>query len=133
MYLKKELAMFFIVGVTAALVHLLIVWLLVNMESLPPLQANVIGFLGAVNVSYFGHSQFTFRQTEKFTIRTFAQFITIAATSFLVNQVAYFYGLKWFGDTFYLPILTVILVLVAVFTFVLSKFWVFATRESAHK
>lgn len=133
MHLKKELVIFLIVGIAAAFVHLLIVWLLVNLESLLPLQANIIGFLGAVNVSYFGHSRFTFRQAKRFTFKSFAQFMTIAATSFLVNQVAYFYGLKWFGQTFYLPILAIVLVLVAFLTFIVSKFWVFAKHEQANK
>ncbi|GEM_PF-478737 len=130
---KKELVIFLMVGISAALVHLLIVWLLVNADALPPLQANIAGFLGAINVSYFGHSRFTFNDVKKPSIGTFAKFISIAFTSFLINQIAYYYGLKWFGPTFYLPILAVVLVAVALFTFIFSKFWVFATHESAHK
>lgn len=121
------------VGISAALVHMLIVWLLVAAGVFLPLQANIAGFLGAVNVSYFGHSRFTFNDAKKPSIRTFAKFISIALTSFLINQIAYFYGLKWFGPAFYLPILAVVLVAVALFTFLFSKFWVFATHESANQ
>lgn len=133
MPLKKELVIFAAVGVSALLVHLFIVWLLVNTASLSPLQANIIGFLGAVNVSYFGHSIFTFKRHKRLSVRTFAKFFSIAASSFLINQTAYFYGLKWLGNTLYLPILTVILLLVALFTFIFSKFWVFASHEFTDK
>jgi len=131
MHLKKELLMFLIVGTLAALAHLSIVWLLVGTAGLAPLQANIIGFLGALNISYLGHSRFTFSQVKKLSIKTFAQFATIASTGFAVNQIAYYYGLQWFGQSFYLPVLMVILVLVAAFTFIFSKLWVFAITEHA--
>lgn len=133
MWLKKEFVVFILVGISAAIVHLLIVWLLVKTLALAPLQANIMGFLVAVNVSYYGHCQFTFKQTEQFSVKKFTKFFSIAFLSFLVNQIAYFYGLQWFGSTFYLPILAIVLLLVAVFTFIFSKFWVFATHAPNSK
>jgi putative flippase GtrA len=133
MALKKQLLAFIIIGVLAAFLHLLIVWLLVSAGLLRPLQANIIGFLGAVNVSYFGHSHFTFAQNTKLSMQAFLKFFSVALASFLINQLAYYYGLTWFGQAFYLPILVVVLVLVAVFTFICSKFWVFTNRESSPK
>lgn len=133
MLLRKELLIFILVGISAAFVHLLIVWLLVSASLLLPLQANIVGFLGAVNVSYIGHSRFTFRQTKRLSIRMYIKFFSIATISFLINQIAYFYGLKWFGHTLYIPILAIILVLVAVLTFIFSKLWVFATHAPANK
>ena len=133
MWFKKEFLIFILVGISAAFVHLFIVWLLVKTNALTPLQANVLGFLGAFNISYFGHSQFTFNQTKRFSIQKFIQFFGVASFGFLINQMAYFYGLKWFGFTFYLPILALVLVLVAIFTFIFSKFWVFATHGSNSK
>ena len=129
--IKKEPVIFILVGIFAAIVHLLIVWLLVKASSLAPLQANIAGFLGAVNISYFGHSQFTFKQSNSISVKSFIQFFGIACIGFLINQIAYFYGLKWFGSRFYLPILALVLVLVAMFTFVFSKFWVFARHGSS--
>ena len=128
--LNKEPLIFILVGISAAVIHLFIVWLLVKASSLTPLQANIAGFLGAVNISYFGHSQFTFKPSKSISVTNFMQFFAIACIGFLINQVAYFYALKWFGEKFYLPILAVVLVLVAVFTFVFSKFWVFAKHGS---
>ena len=125
--------MFLVVGTAAALAHLSIVWLTVSAAGLGPLQANIIGFLGALNISYLGHSRFTFSKIKKVSIKTFAQFAIIASTGFLVNQITYYYGLKWFGVAFYMPILMVVLVMVAVFTFFCSKLWVFAISEHAKK
>lgn len=126
MAVKKELFFFALVGISAMLLHLLLVWLLVSSLQWQPLQANVVGFLGAVNVSYFGHSQLTFNRNIPLSFRSFVRFLCIACLSFIINQVAYSYGLGWFGTAFYLPILAAVLILVAVLTFIFSKFWVFA-------
>jgi putative flippase GtrA len=130
MSLKKELGFFLAVGIAAALVHLLSVWLLVHLDLLRPLQANIIGFLIAVNVSYIGHSRFTFNYKKKLSVYHWTKFFSIAVVSFLINQTAYFYALNWFGLNFYLPILMVILIAVAAFTFLFSKFWVFLKHDS---
>lgn len=126
MVFKKELFFFALVGISAMLLHLLLVWLLVSIMHWQPLQANVVGFLGAVNISYFGHSLLTFNRNIPLSFLAFIRFFSIACLSFIINQVAYSYGLSWFGNAFYLPVLGVVLVLVAVFTFIFSKFWVFA-------
>lgn len=133
MTLKKELSIFFIVGIAALLAHLLIVWLLVQLGHLHPLEANILGFLGAVNISYFGHSLFTFKRRSTLSLRAFAKFFSIASATFMTNQVVYYFGLKWFGDVLYLPILAVVLILVGAITYLLSKFWVFAAHEHAAK
>lgn len=130
MSLRKELVIFLAVGAVAALVHLLSVWLLVYFDLLRPLQANIMGFLIAFNVSYIGHCRFTFNYKKKLSVYHWTKFFSIAIASFLINQTAYFYALKWFGLHFYLPILMVILIAVAVFTFLFSKFWVFLKHES---
>ncbi|MBA3696210.1 MAG: GtrA family protein [Methylotenera sp.] len=131
MPLKKELIIFFLVGLAALLVHLIVVWLLVQLGHLHPLEANIIGFLVAVNVSYFGHSIFTFKQRRTLSIRAFLKFFSIASVTFITNQIVYYFGLKWFGVTLYLPILTVVLVSVGALTYLLSKLWVFAAHEHA--
>ncbi len=133
MSLKKELAIFFIVGMAALLVHLFVVWLLVQLGHWHPLEANILGFLVAVNVSYFGHSLFTFKRHSTLSLRSFIKFFSIASVTFLTNQIVYYYGLKWFGDALYLPILTVVLILVGALTYLLSKLWVFATHEHVDK
>ncbi len=58
--MKRELIWFGIVGVTAMLVHLGSVSLLLVPMGLPPLIANVLGFLLAFQVSHAGHHKLTF-------------------------------------------------------------------------
>lgn len=124
MLLRKELFFFALVGISAMLLHLVLVWLLVSITHWQPLQANVIGFLGAVNISYLGHSLLTFDRVP-LSLGSFIKFFSVACLSFIINQVAYSYGLSWFGNAFYLPVLAAVLILVAVLTFLFSKFWVF--------
>lgn len=62
--LSHRLIYFTGVGVCAAIVHLLIVFNLVNFLNLQPLLTNVIAFLIAFNVSYLGHKYFTFNQLQ---------------------------------------------------------------------
>lgn len=124
MLLRKELFFFALVGISAMLLHLVLVWLLVSITYWQPLQANVIGFLGAVNISYLGHSLLTFDRVP-LSLGSFIKFFSVACLSFIINQVAYSYGLSWFGNAFYLPVLAAVLILVAALTFIFSKFWVF--------
>jgi putative flippase GtrA len=130
MALKKELGFFLAVGISAALLHLLTVWSLVRLDLFPALQANIIGFLVAVNVSYIGHSRFTFNYDKELSVVHWVKFFSVAFASFLINQTAYFYALNWFGLRFYLPILCAILIAAATFTFFCSKFWVFLKHDS---
>ena len=133
MSLKKELLIFFAVGIAALLVHLFVVWLVVQLGHLHPLDANILGFLVAVNVSYFGHSLLSFNRRNTLSWRAFLKFFSIASATFVANQIIYYFGLKWFGDALYLPMLAVVLILVGAITYLLSKFWVFAAHEHASK
>lgn len=126
--LNPEILKFFMVGLSALSVHLMIVWLLVNYGNWQPLPSNIFGFLGAVNISYFGHLHLTFNQSHQLSLTSYVKFFVIASAGFLINQSLYFYALNWFGNHFYLPILTIILLAVAVITYVLSKFWAFKPK-----
>ncbi|NQY96288.1 MAG: GtrA family protein [Henriciella sp.] len=55
---------FGVIGVLATIVHAAILWILVETAGLRPSIATIFAFLGALNVSYFGHYYFTFRSTE---------------------------------------------------------------------
>src|SRR5690554_3275088 len=56
-----QVAWFVIVGCSAAATHWLVVVAAVSMAHLPPLQANVLGWLVAFGVSFAGHYTLTFR------------------------------------------------------------------------
>lgn len=115
---------FGLVGGAAAATHLLAVGALVHFAAMQPLVANVLGFLVAFVVSYNGHALFTFSQARAKGWAVAARFFLVACLSFVVNELLYAAALRWLGWN-YLVSLFLVLLLVAVGTFVLSKFWAF--------
>lgn len=117
-----QLARFGVVGVSAMAVHWLVVRLLVP-AGLAPLLANVLGFAISFNVSYFGHRSWTF-DTDADHRSTFWRFLSVALTSFALNESMYFLLLR-FTALNYQVALGIVLLAVAALTFVLSKTWAF--------
>ena len=117
-----QLVRFGVVGVSAMAVHWLVVRLLVP-AGLAPLIANVLGFAISFNVSYFGHRSWTFA-TEAGHGSTFWRFLSVALTSFALNEAMYFLLLRFTGLNYQVA-LGIVLVAVAALTFVLSKTWAF--------
>ena len=82
-------------------------------------------------VSFNGHSRFTWPQPAEQRAEACRRFIMLAMTSFSLNQLIYSYALVLFGPALYLPILAVVVLCVAVFTFTMSRYWAFALRNRA--
>lgn len=120
---------FVLVGGSAAATHLAVVGLLVALWGLAPLGANVLGFLVAFIVSYNGHAWLTFAAAQARGWGTVARFFAVACLSFVVNELLYAAALHWL-DWHYFWSLAAVLVLVAIGTFVLSKFWAFKARAA---
>ena len=120
---------FVLVGGSAAATHLAVVGLLVAVWGLAPLGANVLGFLVAFIVSYNGHAWLTFAAAQARGWGTVARFFAVACLSFVVNELLYAAALHWL-DWHYFWSLAAVLVLVAIGTFVLSKFWAFKARAA---
>lgn len=112
------------VGGAAAATHLAVVFLLVQGLAMAPLAANVLAFLVAFVVSYNGHALFTFASGAARGWSVVAKYFAVACLSFGVNEVLYWIALHWLHWHYFWSLLGV-LVLVAVGTFVLSKFWAF--------
>lgn len=121
---------FALVGGTAAATHLLAVGLLVYLAEMHPLVANVLAFLVAFVVSYNGHALLTFAQTGARDRAVVVRYFVVASLSFWVNELLYAAALRWL-DWNYLVSLVLVLLLVAVGTFVLSKFWAFKAPGKA--
>lgn len=118
---------FVLVGGSAAATHLTVVGALVALTGMPPLWANVLGFLVAFVVSYHGHAWLTFAAAQARGWATALRFFAVACLSFGVNELLYAAALHWL-QWHYFWSLAAVLVLVAVGTFVLSKFWAFKAR-----
>ena len=115
---------FALVGAAAAASHLAAVALLVPAFDLAPLLANVLAFLLAFVVSYNGHRLLTFASSGARGWAVLARFFAVACLSFVGNELLYAAALHWL-PWHYLVSLAAVLLLVALLTFVLSKFWAF--------
>ena len=124
-----QLVQFALVGGAAAATHLAVVALLVQAGALPPLAANVLAFLLAFVVSYNGHALLTFSDTKARGWAVLGKYFAVACLSFVVNELLYWWllnSLHWN----YLISLFLVLAVVAVATFVLSKFWAFSNKSA---
>jgi putative flippase GtrA len=121
--LVKQVARFGVVGLTAALVHYLVVLALVQAELFIPLTANVLGFLCGFQVSYWGHRQWTFQAAEVDHKAAISKMLIVQGGNFLGNEALFYYLLKL--NLPYTVALLIVLAVLPCFTFIASKFWVF--------
>ena len=125
-----QLLQFVLVGGSAAATHLAVVGLLVSLGGMPPLWANVLAFLVAFVVSYNGHALLTFSAAQARGWPVVAKFFAVACLSFVANEVLYYIALNWLHWHYFWS-LAAVLVLVAIGTFVMSKFWAFKASSAA--
>lgn len=121
-------AWFLAVGVTATLVHWAVVVSLVEYTAARPLTSNVVGWLAAVSVSFVGHHKLSFRGHDAPVDAAAWRFLLVSAAGFSVNQATYAVLLS-FTSKSYALLLGAVLAVVAVGTYVASRWWVF-TRSS---
>ena len=110
------------IGATSAIVHILIVLNLVTYVQLNPLIANVFAFLIAFNISFLGHKYLTFSGLQDQKELSLPHFFLVAASAGLLNEALYFLLLR-FTQLNYLIALILVLGLVAVYSYLLSRFW----------
>lgn len=128
--MKRELFWFAVVGLSAMAVHLGSVALVLVPLGLPPLLANVAGFLLAFQVSHAGHRHLTFRRGDQPSSRSRLRFFAVAVGSFAVNELMYA-ALLHYTALDYRVALAIVLVAVAALTYVTARQWAFAVREHA--
>ncbi|HQQ63624.1 MAG TPA: GtrA family protein [Pseudomonadales bacterium] len=126
--LHGELLRFLVVGASAAAVHFVVVLLLVQWYALQPLLANIAAFITAFQVSYFGHRFWTFAHTDTQHSQSLPRFLLVAVLGFASNECLYYLLLQYTTLPYWLS-LGMVLVLVAVMTFVLSKLWAFSHKR----
>lgn len=103
------------------------VGVLVALWQVPPLLANGLAFLIAFGVSYCGHAWLSFAEHQARTWASAARFFAVASLSFAVNETLYAIALQRLHWHYFWS-QAAILVLVAVGTFTLSKFWAFKAQ-----
>ena len=95
-----------------------------------PLVANLVGWLVAFAVSFIGHYRLTFRHSRIPWTIAIRRFFLVSAAGFLVNESAYAWLLHATAVR-YDVLLALILIGLAVLTFVVSRLWAFRHKPAA--
>ena len=126
MALALQYGRFLVVGMAATAVHVSLYVGCVALLGMAPLLANAIGFALGVQVSYFGHGRWTFRDAEGSRLR----FWIVSGVGFALNTL-FVYGMfagasdpsvkAWYKALTWLPFNLIASVLYFVFLVKLSK------------
>jgi len=111
-----------LIGGLASAVHLGFVYFLVSTYQFHALFANIFAFFAAFTVSFFGHKYLTFATLQEKKILSLPHYFTVAVVGCIINESLYFLLLNY-THLNYLVALFIVLLLVATYTFVLSRFW----------
>lgn len=121
----QEFFKFCVIGVTAALTHYAVFMLLMHFSSMHLALANLIAFVVAFWVSYFGHRIFTFNAQNLQHRHALPKFMIVAVSGFLFNEGFLLSAHSLFPAT-QLSILIILTIgITAMFTFFLTKFFAF--------
>lgn len=126
----QQISLFVMVGCAAAATHWAVAVGCVEAFALPPLAANLIGWLIAFLVSFTGHYRLTFRLSPTPWTIAFRRFFLISAAGFAINESAYAFLLHT-TDIPYDLLLGLILVALAFATFIASRLWAFRHKSAA--
>ena len=120
----QQLGWFVVVGCAAAATHWLGAVVCIGVFEIAPFLANFIGWSIAVFVSFLGHYFLTFKHQEKQLLPAILRFLAVSFGGFTINELAFVYLLKVTAIPYYV-LLAMILIAIAVLTFVLSRYWAF--------
>jgi len=116
---------FLLVGASAATLHMVMFTLaLFLFPNLWPEVANLVGFLIAFFVSFFGHRYLSFQYTDLGLTQSFLRFMFTSLAGFITNEIFFMIFLRWAS----LPLIVAAIggqIVAALQTFLLSRFWAF--------
>lgn len=124
----QSVSWFTIIGALAALTHYIVAVSFEQSEMLTASHANIVGFVAAFPVSYFGHRKFSFAGHDASHSHALPRFLSVAILGFLANQTLVLNTLQYTKLPFWF-VLGIVMVLVAVSTYLLSKFWAFKGKN----
>jgi putative flippase GtrA len=130
MTMRASVPHFLMVGACAAATHYLVTLGVDFTTSLTPAWSNLIGFLCAFPVSYAGHRRWSFAGTRARHRQALPRFFTVAACTFAGNQLMLATLLRYTPLPLWLA-LGIVLVFVALSSFLLGRYWAFAHRPAA--
>ena len=123
--LIRQIFFFGVIGVIATLTHYFAA--LASSHLVPLYLANLLGYLCAVSVSYFGHGRVTFR--AELTQNLFKKFAFVSFLTFLSSEVLLFVLTHSMQQPKEIAFAVVALT-IPVISFIINKFWVFTHNHN---
>ncbi len=128
-----EIITFALVGIAASVMHFVVTISAIEELGILIWRANILGFVAALPVSYFGHSFFTFAakrygRKQAVTQQSMRRFFITASIGFATNQTSVVLFAERLGYSHRAVVLLTI-VGVALFLFVASKLWAFSESQ----
>jgi len=115
--------LFAVIGVAATTVHYVVALFFVHIPtSSSALLANLIGYVSAVFVSYFGHAKITFKAEVK--LRSLGRFWASSISGFAASQLILYTLINHFDVNAKHALLFAILS-IPLLSYIVSKYWVF--------
>lgn len=131
--MKGQVAKFGIVGVVTTATHVLVLSGLVELAEMEPILANTVAFLVSFAISFVGHFLWTFGGTDSGRMRRWhaalPRFLIVAVLGFLLNSLIVFSIVNVMSLSYRYAIVLIVTV-VPVCTFVLSRYWAFTHSAS---
>jgi len=124
---SRSLSWFGIIGSLAALVHYCVAVSLEGFMHISPAYSNIAGFVLAFPVSYFGHSKLSFANHQSSHQEALPKFFAVALAGFIANQILVLGLMHLFKLPFWL-ILGVVMVIIAITSYLMSRFWAFKAK-----
>jgi putative flippase GtrA len=119
-----QVSLFVLVGGGAAAVHFLSVILFVELLATPALIANIFAFLIAFCFSFSGQRFLTFSSSNQTFFYSLKRYFLVSVCSFIFNELFFYIAVYLLNIPYYIA-LPIIVLLVAIGTFVVSKRWAF--------
>lgn len=134
--MKRQIIKFSIIGVLNTIIDFSILNFLIRILSWTVLPANTISFSVAVINSYFLNKYWTFRDKQPVHIKQFSMFIMVSLVGLGLSNLLIYLGLEIFKTyTFGLSFVwhyniakAMSAIIVLVWNFLASKFWVFYAK-----
>jgi putative flippase GtrA len=127
--MQTSVLLFLIVGGCAAATHYFVTLGVDWATGITPAWSNLIGFLCAFPVSYSGHRRWSFAGTQAPHRKALPKLFAVSCTAFVGNQIMLAALLRWTSLPLWIA-LGIVLVFVAMSTFVLGRYWAFAHKAT---
>ena len=125
--MSREVLVFGLVGCLATVSHVGVAVASESLTNIGPYFSNIAGYIAGLSVSYTGHSFFTFRAKSLTFVRA-KKFVIVSICGLLLGTLI----IRIFAEIELLPYSVTMLIVafcVATWTYLMSKFWTFASQD----